>query len=92
EYLSPSPWDKCVRGKGSLGYQAICATEPTEVTKLEWKLTFTHKVADAQTAQDIEQTVLKKFSGFQLASNGEVLQGVAELDVQLAIKEAAARA
>ncbi|MEO1951785.1 EVE domain-containing protein [Thioclava sp.] len=61
----------------------------TEITKLEWKLAFTHKVADAQTAQNIEQAVLQRFSGYQLASNGEVLQGITEPDVRLAIIEAA---
>ncbi len=32
-YLSQKPWDESVRGKGNLGHQRLCATEPTKSNK-----------------------------------------------------------
>lgn len=60
-----------------------------ELTGLDWKLAFTHKVSDAEKAQEIEQEVLREFSAHQLPSNGEILREVDVMSVQLAIIRAA---
>lgn len=56
-----------------------------EITGLSWKLAFTHLVRDAETAQEVEQAVLRNFAKHQLPSNGEILQNVEVMKVQLAI-------
>lgn len=56
-----------------------------EITGLRWRLAFTHPVSDAETAQVIEQAVLGSFAKYQLPSNGEILQNVEVMKVQLAI-------
>lgn len=56
-----------------------------EITGLSWKLAFTHPVRDAETAQEVEQAVLRSFAKHQLRSNGEILQEVEVMKVQLAI-------
>ncbi len=60
-----------------------------ELTGLTWKLAFTHKVRDADTAQLVEQDVLKYFASRQLPSNGEILRDIDATTVQLAIIKAA---
>ena len=60
-----------------------------EITGLSWSLSFSHKVQDAETAKMIEQKVLRKFSKYQLQSNGEILREVDLMSVQLAVIDAA---
>jgi len=60
-----------------------------ELTGLDWKLAFTHRVSNAEKAQQIEQEVLREFSVHQLPSNGEILREVDAMSVQLAIIKAA---
>lgn len=52
---------------------------------ISWKLAFTHPVGDAETAQEVEQAVLRSFAKHQLPSNGEILQKVEVMEIQLAI-------
>jgi len=56
-----------------------------ELTGLDWKLAFTHRVDDAVHAQFVEQAVLQSFAKHQLPSNGEILRDVDATSVQLAI-------
>jgi predicted GIY-YIG superfamily endonuclease len=60
-----------------------------ELTGLDWKLAFTHRVDDAVHAQFVEQAVLQSFAKHQLPSNGEILRDVDATSVQLAIIKAA---
>ncbi|WP_422050660.1 hypothetical protein [Shimia sp.] len=63
-----------------------------EITGLNWKLTSTHSVSDVDTAQEVEQAVLRSFAEYQLPSNGEILQSEEATKVQLAIISASASA
>lgn len=56
-----------------------------EITGLSWKLYFTHRIRDAETAKEVEQAVLRRFAEHQLQSNWEILQNVKAETVQLAI-------
>ncbi|NOE32306.1 GIY-YIG nuclease family protein [Ruegeria sp. HKCCD7318] len=56
-----------------------------EISGLSWKLAFKHPLPTAEAALEVEQTVLNRFNGRRLKSNGEVLEGVSAIDIQLEI-------
>lgn len=60
-------------------YQAPMAAE---VTGLTWKLALKQPVASEDDARSIEQALLTHFSRHTLASNGEIIKGPAEADIQ----------
>jgi predicted GIY-YIG superfamily endonuclease len=56
-----------------------------EITGVFWRLAFTHRVPNAETAKRIEQHILAEHAVSQLQSNGEVLQNVDITELQLGI-------
>ncbi|PLW77680.1 GIY-YIG nuclease family protein [Cohaesibacter celericrescens] len=59
----------------------------TEVTGLSWCLLMTQPMGNEDQARDAEQSLLKKFSGRCLESNGEIVSGVQENAISSALAE-----
>lgn len=60
----------------------------TEVTGLEWEILVDQPTSSEDDARTVEQLLLRKFSAQRLQSNGEIVTGVKETELQTALAAA----